>query len=54
MAATFLELNGLAFTATEVSVVEATLMLAAGDLKEAGYAAWMKTNSRLTNSPGRS
>jgi hypothetical protein len=26
--------------------VEKTLALAAGELKEAGYAAWLKTNSR--------
>jgi death-on-curing protein len=46
MAATFLELNGLVFAATEESVVERTLALAAGKLKESGYAAWLKTNSR--------
>ena len=46
LAATFLELNGLEFTATEESVVENTLALAAGKLKEAGYAAWLKTNLR--------
>lgn len=46
LAATFLELNGLVFTASEESVVEKTLALAAGELKEAGYAAWLKANSR--------
>lgn len=46
MAATFLELNGLVFTASEESVVENTLGLAVGDLNEAGYAKWLKTNSR--------
>jgi death on curing protein len=46
LAATFLELNGLSFTATEESVVEQTLALAAGKLKQAGYAAWLKANSR--------
>jgi death-on-curing protein len=46
VAATFLELNGVEFTAAEESVVEKTLALAAGELKEAGYAAWLKTNSR--------
>jgi death on curing protein len=45
-AAVFLELNGLVFTASEESVVEKTLALAAGELKEAGYAAWLKANSR--------
>ena|ERR1017187_7361591 len=44
MAVTFLELNGLVFTASEESVVEKTLALAAGGLKEAGYAAWLKTS----------
>jgi death-on-curing protein len=46
MAATFLESNGLVFAATEESVVEKTLALAAGKLEESGYAAWLKTNSR--------
>jgi death-on-curing protein len=46
LAATFLELNGMEFTASEESVVEKTLALAAGEVKEAGYAAWLKRNSR--------
>jgi len=46
VAATFLELNGLTFTASEESVVEKTLALAAGRLKEAGYASWLKENCR--------
>jgi death-on-curing protein len=46
MAAIFLELNGLEFSASEESVVEKTLALAAGELREAGYAAWLKANSR--------
>jgi len=46
VAATFLELNGLTFTASEESVVEKTLALAAGTLKEAGYASWLKENCR--------
>jgi death-on-curing protein len=46
LAATFLELNGLVFTASEESVVEKTLALAAGKLKESAYAAWLKANSR--------
>ena len=46
LAATFLELNGQEFTAAEESVVENTLALAAGKVKEADYAAWLKTNLR--------
>jgi len=46
VAATFLEINGLVLNASEESVVEKTLALAAGKLKEAGYAAWIKSNSR--------
>jgi death on curing protein len=46
LAVTFLELNGLNFTATEESVVEKTLALAAGELKEAGYSDWLTANSR--------
>lgn len=46
VAVTFLELNGLIFTASEESVVEKTLALAAGKLKEAGYASWLKANSQ--------
>lgn len=45
LAAVFLEINGRALTATEESVVENTLALAAGTLKEAGYAAWLKSDS---------
>ena len=46
VAATFLEINGLVLTASEESVVEKTLALAAGGLKEAGYATWLKENLR--------
>ena len=45
-AAVFLEVNGHIFTATEESVVENTLALAAGKLKEKDYARWLKDNSR--------
>ncbi|HWY32378.1 MAG TPA: type II toxin-antitoxin system death-on-curing family toxin [Candidatus Acidoferrum sp.] len=45
LAATFLELNGRSFNATEESVVQNTLGLASGKLKEAGYAVWLKGNS---------
>jgi len=46
LAATFLEVNGVELTATEESVVEATLALASGKLEQAAYAAWLSRNSR--------
>jgi death on curing protein len=46
VAAVFLEVNGYELTATEESVVENTLALSAGRLKENDYAAWLKENSR--------
>ena len=45
-AATFLELNGWRFGATEADVVVTTLALAAGDLAEDALAAWFHTNTR--------
>ncbi|OHE78189.1 MAG: death-on-curing protein [Verrucomicrobia bacterium GWF2_62_7] len=45
-AVVFLELNGCRFTASEVDATVKTLALAARDLDEAGYAAWLKENSR--------
>ena len=42
----FLELNGCKFTASEVEAVVQTLAFAAGALHEAGYASWLKKNSR--------
>lgn len=46
LAATFLEVNGFQMTATEESVVEATLELASGKMRQAGYAAWLADNAR--------
>jgi death-on-curing protein len=46
LAATFLELNGVDFTATEESVIEMTLALASGKLKQAAYAEWLSKNSK--------
>lgn len=46
VAATFLEINGHTFTASEVDAVIQTLALAAGDVDEAGYAAWLVANSQ--------
>lgn len=45
LAATFLESNGLTFSATEDSVVEMTLGLASGHLTEVAYANWLDENS---------
>jgi death-on-curing protein len=45
LAATFIELNGLAFFASEPAVVENTLALAAGTLSEEKYATWLRENS---------
>ena len=42
IAAVFLEVNGYELTATEESLVENTLRLAAERLKEKDYAAWLK------------
>lgn len=46
LAATFLEVNGMEFMATEESVVEMTLALASGKLKLAGFAEWLRKNSK--------
>jgi prophage maintenance system killer protein len=46
LAAMFLELNGLEFTATEEDVVTHTLALAAGELDEATYASFLAANSQ--------
>jgi len=40
----FLELNGEVFAASEADATIQTLALAAGDLDEPGYAAWLKAN----------
>ncbi len=47
LAAVFLELNGREFKATEESVVEQTLALAAGQTTTAQYAAWIEPNAPL-------
>ena len=46
LGAGFLESNGYHFTANEAEVVLRTLALAAGEMSEAEYAAWLKANSR--------
>ena len=45
-AVAFLELNGCRFTASEADAALKTLALAARELDEAGYAAWLRENSR--------
>ena len=45
LAATFLEINGMEFTATEESVIEMTLALASGKVKHAAYGKWLSENS---------
>ncbi len=42
----FLELNGLRFGAGEVDAVVKTLALAAGEIDEGGYAAWLEANTQ--------
>ena len=46
MGAGFLERNGFEFHASEAEVVVRTLALAAGEMTEAGYAKWLKENSK--------
>lgn len=44
-AALFLEINGCAFAAGQVDAVIQTLALAAGELSESGFAAWLAANT---------
>lgn len=46
VAITFLELNGFSFIATEVDAALRTLALAAGEMTESAYAAWLTANSK--------
>ena len=46
VAALCIELNGYRLVASEADVVIRTLGLAAGQVREADYAAWLKDNSR--------
>ena len=48
VAVTFLQLNGWRLEASEVDATLRTLALAAGEMTEAGYAEWLKSNSRRT------
>lgn len=42
----FLELNGFDFQAAEDDAIHAVFALAAGELDEAGYAAWLRANTK--------
>jgi death-on-curing protein len=42
----FLELNGYRFAASEIDATVQTLALAAHDLDEGGYAAWLESHSK--------
>lgn len=42
----FLELNGFVFNATEEDATQAVFALAAGELDEVGYAAWLRSNAK--------
>lgn len=46
VAITFLELNGFEFFASEADAALRTLALAAGEMTETAYAAWLETNSK--------
>ena len=46
VAVLFIELNGYRFVASEADVVVRTLGLAAGQIRESEYAAWLKAQSR--------
>jgi death-on-curing protein len=46
VAALFIELNGYRLAASEADVVIRTLGLAAGQIRESDYAAWLKASSR--------
>jgi death-on-curing protein len=50
----FLELNGYRFTASEVEATVQTLALAAREVDEAGFAAWLKTNSKPARAASKS
>jgi death-on-curing protein len=42
----FLELNGFVFQSTEEDATTSVFALAAGDLDETGYAAWLRSNAK--------
>jgi death-on-curing protein len=40
----FLDINGMELTASEATATQATIALAAGEIDEAGFAAWLADN----------
>lgn len=48
-AVVFLELNGYKFKGTEVDSVLMTLALAAGEMSESDFAAWLESNSKAVS-----
>ena len=46
LAGVFLELNGWVLVAPEAEAASMTIALAAGDMDEAAYAAWLEANAR--------
>ena len=46
VAAAFLEINGKRFVASEADAAVRTLALAAGEMTEAAFAAWLKANAK--------
>lgn len=46
-AATFLALNGFELTADDADAVKAVLALAASEMTESDFAAWLRKNSRM-------
>ena len=53
VAVVFLELNGYRFQSTEAEAAVRTLALAAGELSEAQFAAWLKANARKRGKQGK-
>jgi len=53
-AALFLEANDLIFCASEEDVVLQTLALAASEIKEKEYSAWLKKSCKRRKKPGKS
>lgn len=47
----FLEINGFRFTASEEDAANAVLALAAGDIDEAAYAAFLTANTQANDAP---